>query len=164
MKGRLLTVAAGLLSLLALQAGGTGAATGQPLSHRFVPGSPADVGHFRFTLNGERGTLTVVVAFLGFGKWSWHVARSGGRAPLARGIHSGQYDQLAGGRGGHVEVRGHASAWYARLVGFVIPKGGPRQRVVIKLKSRPEGTFALIPAQPGSLKRDSGTQSSGWLG
>ena len=53
MKGRLLTVAAGLLSLLALQAGGTGAATGQPLSHRFVPGSPADVGHFRY--HAERG-------------------------------------------------------------------------------------------------------------
>jgi hypothetical protein len=76
----------------------------------------------------------------------------------------GKYGRLAGGHGQHVEAGGHASARYARLVGSVIPNDGPKQRVVIKLKGRPEGTFVLIPTQPGVLKRDSGTQSSTWLG
>lgn len=40
-----------------------------------------------------------------------------------------------------------------------------RQRVAINMKLIPESTFALIPLQPGALKRDSGSirGSSNWL-
>jgi hypothetical protein len=35
---------------------------------------------------------------------------------------------------------------------------------VIELSGRPSGTFVLVPTEPGVLEKDSGTQSSGWLG
>jgi hypothetical protein len=120
------------------------------------------VYHGRFRLDGKRGSFGVAVAFPSSGKRSWDVV--GGDLPFASARRFGQYARLAGGHGQRVEAGGHKSAWYARLVGFVIPNEGPKQRVVIKLKGRPEGTFVLIPAQPGVLKRDSGTQSSGWMG
>ena len=73
--------------------------------------------------------------------------------------------EFVGGKGKHVELGGHASGWYARLVGFVVPKDrGPKQHVVIKLKGRPSGTFTLFPTEPGVVKRDSGTQTSRWFG
>jgi hypothetical protein len=68
------------------------------------------------------------------------------------------------GEGRHVEVGGHETTWYARLVGYVRTKRGPRQHVVIKLKGRPEGTFVITPTEQGPLERDSGTQTSWTLG
>ena len=127
---------------------------------RFVT-PPAHVYHGLFRCIGKRGAFSVAVAFPDFGKRSWDVASSDFKGPDPR---FGQYARLAGGHGKHVEAGGHASAWYARLVGFVIPNDGPKQRVVIKLKGRPGGTFVLIPTQAGVFKRDSGTQSSAWLG
>ena len=37
-----------------------------------------------------------------------------------------------------------------------------KQRVVIDMKIIPQSTFALIPQQPGALKRDTGTISGNW--
>jgi hypothetical protein len=98
---------------------------------------------------------------------SWNVAAP--NWPSGLGL-TGQYAQIArgrwGGSGHRVEAGGHASEWYARLFGAVTSKRGVgmRQRVVIKLSGRPNGTLTLIPTEPGVLKRDSGTQSSGFLG
>jgi len=68
------------------------------------------------------------------------------------------------GEGRHVEVGGHETTWYARLVGYVKTKGGPRQHVVIKLKGRPAGTFVITPTERGPLERDSGIHTSWSLG
>jgi hypothetical protein len=124
-----------------------------------VPGVVASVHvrHFVFRLLGERGSLWVAVAFPAVGTRSWDAL--GGYFGHAADVRFGQSNRQGGGYGKHVEAGGHASAWHARLVGFVIPKdGGPKQRVVLKLKGRPEGTFTLVPLQAGALKRDSGTQ------
>ena len=120
------------------------------------------VYHGVFELRGKLGSLSLAVAFPRTGRRSWDVM---GRDFNPGPLHSGQYDLLAGGHGEHVEAGGRKSSWYARLVGSVIRADrGPKQRVVIKIKGRPEGTFVLIPTQPGVLKRDSGTQSSSWRG
>jgi hypothetical protein len=114
-----------------------------------------------FRLRGKQGRLTISIVWWrdrGTGFWNVH-----GRPP-DQDLRSGQYDALGGAKGKHVEAGGHASGWYARLVGLAIPYHAPKQRVVIKLKGRPEGTFVLIPMEPGVLKRDSGTQSSRWFG
>lgn len=111
-----------------------------------------------FRLRGERGSLSVAIAVPDAGTRWWDVRdRKFGR--------DGQYDVLAGGRGKHVVMGGHATTWYARLAGFVMPKGREsKQRVVIKIKGRPEGRFTLVPLEAGVLKRDAGTQDSFWTG
>jgi hypothetical protein len=76
-----------------------------------------------------------------------------GGSPFARGD---RHLQMRGG-GHFVEAGGRGTSWYARLVGYVTPKGGPRQHVVVKLKGRGTGTFVITPTKPGTLKRDSGT-------
>jgi hypothetical protein len=87
MKGWISTVA-GLLSLLSLLPGGTGAATGQ------------DVYHGRFSLDGQRGSFSVAVAFPGFGKRSWDVVGS----DFIPGLRSGQVRTV--GRGPRAARRG----------------------------------------------------------
>ena len=119
------------------------------------------IGLFRLT--GKRGNLAVSVKFADAGARFWNIHGGGQFSGLD--LRSGQYEPLAGGHGKRVQAGGHASEWYARLFGFVVPKDrGPRQRVVINLKGRPQGTFTLVPLEPGLLKRDSGTQRGGWMG
>ena len=116
-----------------------------------------------FRLKGERGNLALSIAFPATYPRFWNIHGGGQFSGLD--LRSGQYDPLVGGKGKHVELGGHASGWYARLVGFVVPKDrGPKQHVVIKLKGRPSGTFTLFPTEPGVVKRDSGTQTSRWFG
>lgn len=140
-----------------LAAGGSSA----PVA-RVATGPPnGSVGDFR--LRGKQGRLAISIVFPDEGARFWNIHGGGQFSGLD--LRSGQYDQLAGGRGKHIEAGGHASDWYARLVGFVVPEDrGPKQPVIIKLKGRPEGTFVLIPREPGALERDSGTQSSRWFG
>jgi hypothetical protein len=115
-----------------------------------------------FRLKGKRGRITVIVRFAGFAESSWEIARGPGSSPLMP-PSTGQYLQIRGG-GHFVEAGGSGTAWYARLVGYVTPKGGPRQHVVVKLKGRRPGTFVIIPTKPGALKGDSGTHDSEFLG
>jgi hypothetical protein len=115
-----------------------------------------------FRLEGKSGNLTVVLRFGSSGTRNWSVVPSF-PSPRLGGARAGQYAQMVGG-GRHIEAGGHASAWHARIVGFVTSKGRARQHVIIKLMGRPNGTFALTPTQPGAVKPDSGTQRSGWMG
>lgn len=53
----------------------------------------------------------------------------------------------------------------AAVVLVSVAAAGPaatKQRVVIDMQIIPESTFALIPQQPGALKRDTGTISGNW--
>jgi hypothetical protein len=109
-----------------------------------------------FALEGKRGRFQVIIRFNDGGKERiWLIRPRGGFSSQP----TGPYAQLSGD-GRHVEVGGHASAWYARLVGYVRTKSGPRQHVVIKPKGHPEGTFVMTATEPGPLKRDSGTHHS----
>jgi hypothetical protein len=125
------------------------------------------VVHGIFRCTGELGTFTVRVHFASSDRRSWSVVPANWPSGLGP---TGQYARIApgheGGGGKRVQAGGHASEWYARLFGIVTPRRGvgARQRVVIELSGRPTGTFALIPSEPGVLKRDSGTQSSGFFG
>jgi len=123
---------------------------------RFLAGG--HVAHAFFRLYGRRGNVQVVIHFPDSGERTW---------VLPRGQFSwqptGPYARMSG-EGRHVEVGGHETTWYARLVGYVRTKGGPRQHVVIKLKGRPAGTFVITPTQQGPLKRDSGRQDSWSMG
>ena len=114
------------------------------------------VTHGVFHLVGKHGAVDVAVRFSSSGRREWDVIH--GR-PLGA-VNTGQYALMVGG-GGRVEARGHADTWNARLIGYV---RSPKQRVVIELEGRPTGTFVITPTQPGNIKRDSGTQRSGWLG
>lgn len=126
---------------------------------RFAALQPAAHGVFR--LGGRHGTLVLAVKVAG--EREWDVVRGPQMNPSGS-PNTGRYAPTRGG-GGHVEAGGHASSWYARLVGYITAKPGARkQHVVIKLKGRPDGTFVITPTQPGVLTRDSGTQSSAWLG
>jgi hypothetical protein len=123
------------------------------------PGTPVvrvatgeHVYHGEFDLDGRRGSLHVSLRFGSVTGRAWTI-----------GPGYGQYRQISG-RGKGFQAGGHASEWYARLRGFVTTHDGSRQRVVIVLSGRPDGTFTLNPVAGGTLKRDSGTQSSGWLG
>ena len=69
---------------------------------------------------------------------------------------TGQYVRVTG-RGRVVRIGGHKQGWSARLEGFATRPGEAKQRVVITMKGRPMGVFALTPLEPGVLKRDSGT-------
>lgn len=116
-----------------------------------------------FRCRGKRGTLTLLLRF-GSSSRSWQVAseRALGRA------RTGQYARIVvrpADGGDHVAAGGRGTAWTARLVGFVTSRaGGRKQRVVIRLRGRPNGTFTLVPVEPGVLERDSGTQSSDFRG
>ena len=114
------------------------------------------VTHGVFHLVGKHGAVDVAVRFSSSGRREWDVIH--GR-PLGA-VNTGQYALMVGG-GGHVEAGGNADTWNARLIGYV---RSPKQRVVIELEGRPTGTFVITPTQPGNIKRDSGTQRSGWLG
>ncbi len=114
------------------------------------------VTHGVFHLVGKHGAVDVAVRFSSSGRREWDVIH--GR-PLGA-VNTGQYALMVG-HGGYVEAGGHADTWYARLIGYV---RSPKQRVVITLNGRPTGTFVITPTQPGNIKRDSGTQRSGWLG
>src|SRR5262245_58203019 len=87
---------------------------------RVATGPPnGSVGDFR--LRGKHGRLAISIVFPDAGKRSWNIHGGGDFRP-AVDLRSGQYDQLAGGRGKHIEAGGGASDWNARLVGFVVPK------------------------------------------
>jgi hypothetical protein len=120
-----------------------------------------------FRLEGRRGRLTVSLRFGSSGSRSWVLAPHSISTPPLH-ARTGQYGKLArpGGGGKRVQAGGHASEWYARLFGFVHSARGVglKQPVVVELSGRPSGTFVLIPTGPGLLERDSGTQSSSWLG
>jgi hypothetical protein len=117
-------------------------------------GKGAHIEHGLFTCKGKRGILSIGLGFRDSGTRSWGIRG---------GDLTGQYVEItASGKG--FKVGGRGSAWNARLVGFVARPGAPKQRVVIVLKGRPRGVFVLTPLEPGILKRDSGTQRSGWLG
>jgi hypothetical protein len=146
-KRRTVTVLAVLLCVLGIQVGATAAATGQ------------HVYHGEFDLKGKRGTLHISLRFEYGGFRSWQVGQPRGVA--ADG--TGAYDGLTG-RGQRFQAGGHKDAWYARIAGFVQRPGETKQWVVIDLKGRPDGTFVLTPKKTGALKRDTGAQTSGWLG
>jgi hypothetical protein len=118
----------------------------------------------RFRCRGKRGTFTLLLGFGSSGSRNWSVASSRGLSEP----RTGQYDRLVVRRGpaGHdIAAGGRGNAWTARLRGFVTAtETGMKQRVVIRLRGRPKGTFALIPTEPGVLKRDSGTQWNTFLG
>jgi hypothetical protein len=120
-----------------------------------------------FRCAGKRGSFTVSLQFHSPGSRSWDLEAHSISTPLLF-ARTGQYGKLArsGGGGRRVQAGGHASEWYARLFGVVHSSRGVglKQRVVIELSGRPSGTFVLIPAEPGVLQRDSGSQSSSWLG
>ena len=139
------------------------AALGDPRVRASRVASNVHVSYGVFRLRGERGSLSVAIASPEAGTRSWDlVVRKFGRAAVSR---DGQYDLLAGGRGEHIVTGGHATTWYARLAGLVIPKGHrSKQRVVVKLKGRPAGTFTLVPLEAGVLQPDAGTQGSYWTG
>jgi hypothetical protein len=133
---------------------------------RFV-GSGEHIYRGVFRCAGKRGSFTVSLRFGSSGSRSWGFeAHSISTPPLF--ARTGQYGKLArsGGGGRRVQAGGHASEWYARLFGVVHSSRGValKQHVVIELTGRPSGTFRLTPTEPGVLERDSGTQSSGWLG
>ena len=109
--------------------------------------------HGEFGADGRRGSFGISLRFAGPGRVRSWVLRPG----------SGQYAGITG-RGQGFQVGGHAAAWSARIVGLVRVAGARRQKVVISLRGRPDGSFVLVPTAPGVLQRDSGTQSSGWLG
>jgi hypothetical protein len=117
-----------------------------------------------FDLQGKRGNVMVYVHFESSGRRSWQIGRS--KSLNVRQAQTGQYRSIGFAFGERVQAGGHAGEWYARLFGVVTAKRQPaiKQRVRIELRGRPSGTFTLIPIEPGFLKRDSGTQSSGWMG
>jgi hypothetical protein len=125
------------------------------------------VVHGIFRCTGKLGTFTVQVHFVSSGRRSWNLVPPSWPTGLGP---TGQYARIArgreGGSGRRVQAGGHGREWYARLFGVVTSRRGvgTKQRVIIELNGRPNGTFVLIPSQPGVLKRDSGTQSSGFLG
>jgi hypothetical protein len=111
------------------------------------------VYHGEFRARGKRGSFGLSLQFEGPSRArSWVI-----------GPGSGQYEGITG-RGHGFQVGGHAAGWSARITGFVKPAGAVRQKVVITLRGRPDGSFVLIPARSGVVKRDAGTQSSAWLG
>jgi len=69
-------------------------------------------------------------------------------------------------KGGSMKARLLVLAALAAAVTLTsVAAAGPaatKQRVVIDMKIMPESTFALIPQQPGALKRDTGTISGNW--
>ena len=123
---------------------------------RFLAGG--HVAHAFFRLEGRRGNVLVVIHFPDSGERIWEIPRG-----QFSWQPTGPYARMTG-EGRHVEVGGHETAWYARLVGYVRTKGGPRQHVVVKLRGRPAGTFVITPTSRGPLERDSGTQTSWTLG
>jgi hypothetical protein len=121
------------------------------------------VYHGEFDLDGKRGDLHVSLRFGNVSGRTWQVGMPGVVVTPAVFSGSGDYSRVTG-RGHGFQVGGHADAWYARVAGVVTHPGKGKQRVVISLKGRPNGTFVITPKQPGFLKRDAGTQKSGWLG
>jgi hypothetical protein len=105
---------------------------------------------------GKLGSFTVMLLYGSSGTRTWSLS-----LPVTKFDHrrTGQYTKITGG-GGRFPVGGHQGAWYARLFGVVSRPGGAKQRVLIKLEGRSNGTFVLTPLEPGVLKRDSGTYQS----
>jgi len=128
---------------------------------RFLAGG--HIANAFFKLDGKRGRLLVHIRFPDSELRSWAIPRSSRIGGPFEWKPTGPYALMSGG-GGHVEVGGHASTWYARLVGYVRTGNGARQHVVIKIKGRPEGTFVVIPTRPGALMRDTGFHTSWTLG
>jgi len=138
------------------------------------PSAPAPASRFAadkqtvvvglFYCKGKLGNVAVYVTFESSGMRGWDVGRTHDAMP--REVQSGQYRAFGYAGGERVQAGGHAEKWYARLFGIAFSRREPakRQRVVIKLSGRPNGTFALIPTEPGFLKRDSGTQISFFYG
>ena len=148
----------GTIAYTALQ-GHAGSQGGSPAAlapgaqaSRFLAGGVHTVRNI-IHLDGTRGFTTVIVEYP---DRNWKIRQVTEQA-------TGQYARIRGG-GSHVERGGHESTWFTRLAGYVTPKGGPRQHVVIKIKGRPSGTFVITPTEPGPIRPDSGTQWSGWLG
>jgi hypothetical protein len=115
-----------------------------------------------FESKGKLGRFTVVLLFGSSGTRTWEFQMPYSNPDNSGStVHprTGQYKQITGG-GGHFPAGGHQAGWYARVFGTVSRPGGAKQRVLITLKGRSNGTFVLTPLEPGLLKRDSGTQQS----
>jgi hypothetical protein len=108
---------------------------------------------------GKLGSFTVMLLFGSSGTRTWSFSWPATKFDKFDHRRTGQYTKITGG-GGRFPVGGHQGAWYARLFGVVSRPGGAKQRVLIKLEGRSNGTFALTPLEPGVLKRDSGTYQS----
>jgi hypothetical protein len=153
----LLSAVFGVVAFSALQGPGTSASGSPAVSAG--PGTPvvrvvADehVYHGEFDLVGKKGSLHISLRFGSTTGRTWKI-----------GPGSGWYRQIRGSGKGF-QAGGHASSWYGRIRGFVTTHNGSRQRVVIELNGRPDGTYVLTPRSDGLLRRDFGSQSSGWLG
>jgi hypothetical protein len=113
-----------------------------------------------YPAEGNRGTFTIRFVSTrdagGDRTESWRIVPEPGWHEGVSVPATGQYVHVTG-RGRIVHAGGHAQAWNARLDGFVTRPGAAKQRVVITMKGRPTGVFALTPLEPGILKRDSGT-------
>src|SRR5262245_54067236 len=136
--GVVLSVAAiGALSFATLRGPST-SASGAP-ALLAGPSSPvvrvlADehIYHGEFDLDGKRGGVHISLRFGSATGRTWKI-----------GPGVGQYRKISGtGKG--FQAGGHASEWYGGLTGFITTHEGSRQRVVIELSGRPDGTFVLI--------------------
>jgi hypothetical protein len=119
------------------------------------------IGHQWYPSKGKRGSFTLDLRVRDSNTLpnkrtrSWRFDNFG----LAGPTGTGQYARITGG-GRRIVAGGHQAAWYTRLFGRVSRPGGAKQRVIITVKGRPKGVFAVRPLEPGVLKRDSGTQHS----
>jgi hypothetical protein len=146
---RWLTTVVALLVVLAIAGGTTSAATGGHIYR----------GEFNLESSTDRGKFHLSLRFHSSSR-SWVIGRA---ATASSFVGSGAYAGMRG-RGPGFATGGRATTWYARVEGLMTIPGKGQQRVVIKLKGRPAGSFVLTPKEPGFLSRDEGEFFSTWTG
>ena len=153
---RLVVLAAAALVVVVATASAFGTVTG------FFGNSPPHVQRNFYPSEGKRGSFTLRIVSMSDGAGGhtreWRIVPE---PTLGTSSPTGQYVHVSG-RGRILRQGGHREAWHAGLVGFVTRPGEAKQRVMITMKGRPQGVFALTPLQPGFLKRDSGTRANEW--